>query len=61
MACGRQKARSNEKLFLSSSVSVLKRDLPKIKEELRAVLLKFVDSAEDSKGDTVVNLVASLY
>lgn len=52
---------SEDKLFLSSAVSVSKRDLPKLKEELRSVLLRFVDNSENSKGDTVVNLVASLY
>jgi uncharacterized protein (TIGR02147 family) len=53
--------RSDEKLFLSSSFSVAKRDLPKLKEDFRSVLLKYVDHAEDPKGDRVINLIASLY
>lgn len=52
---------SEEKLFLSSSFSVNKAELPKLKEELRSLLLKYIDSSENSDGDRVINLVASLY
>ncbi len=53
--------KSSEKLFLSSSFSVAKKDLEKMKEELRSVLLKYIDCAENPNGDIVVNLIASLY
>ena len=52
---------SNEKLFLSSAFSVSSHDLPKLKEELRSLLLKYVDSAENAHGNKVVSLLASLY
>lgn len=53
--------KSDEKLFLSSAFSVNRADLPKLKEELRGVLLRFVDAAEQVDGEKVVNLVASLF
>jgi uncharacterized protein (TIGR02147 family) len=52
---------SDEKLFLSSAFSVSRHDLPKLKEELRSLLLKYVDSAENARGNKVVSLLASLY
>lgn len=52
---------SDSKLFLSSAFSVNRSDLPKLKEELRSLLLKFVDNSEQTDGDKVVNFVASLY
>jgi hypothetical protein len=52
---------TDDKLFLSSSFSVNANELPKLKEELRGLLLKYVDSAEKSEGDKVVSLVASLF
>lgn len=52
---------SNEKLFLSSSFSVSQKDLSKLKEELRSVILRYIDNAEDPRGDKVISLVASLY
>lgn len=52
---------SDSKLFLSSAFSVDQKDLPKLKEELRTVLLKFVDNSEKADGNKVVNIVASLF
>jgi len=52
---------SDEKLFLSSAFSVNREDLPKLKEELRGVLLRFVDTAEQPDGNKIVNLVAGLF
>lgn len=52
---------SEEKLFLSSAFSVVQKDLPKLKAELRSVLLKYVDAAENPNGNKVINLIASLY
>lgn len=57
----RQNIKSSEKLFLSSSFSVARKDLEKLKEELRSILLKFVDCSENPNGDKVVSLIASLY
>jgi uncharacterized protein (TIGR02147 family) len=53
--------KSKEKLFHSSAFSVHERDLPRMKEELRSLILRFVDSSEQSEGDRVVNLVTSLF
>jgi len=52
---------SNEKLFLSSAFSVSQKDLPKLKEDLRAVILRYIDQAENPHGDRVINLTTSLY
>lgn len=52
---------SEEKLFLSSAFSVAKKDLPQLKNELRSLLLKYIDTSENSDGDKVINLIASLY
>ena len=52
---------SDSKLFMSSAFSVNPADLPKLKDELRSLLLKFVDSSERANGHKVVNIVASLF
>lgn len=52
---------SDEKLFLSSAFSVQQSDLPRLKEELRDLLLKYLDQSERAGGDKVVNLVAGLF
>ena len=44
-------------LFFTSTVCVKDRDLPRIKEELRAALLSIVGVAEDPNGDCVADLV----
>lgn len=61
IAMSKKHLQSDEKLFLSSSFSVKKAELPKLKEELRSLLLKYIDSSENSDGDRVINLVTSLY
>lgn len=52
---------SDSKLFLSSAFSVNQNAIPKLKEELRALLMRFVDTAETTDGNKVVNIVASLF
>ena len=52
---------SDSRLFLSSAFSVNQQDLPKLKEELRNLLLKFVDTSEKTDGNKVINLVASFF
>ena len=52
---------SPSKLFFSSSFSVMKHDMPRLKEELRGVLLRFIDSSECSDGDQVVSIACSLF
>jgi hypothetical protein len=52
---------SDEKLFLSSAFSVSRKDLPKLKDELRSLLLKYIDTSENANGDKVINLVTSLF
>ncbi|MEN0059706.1 MAG: hypothetical protein AAGB31_12780 [Bdellovibrio sp.] len=46
---------------MSSAFSVSQKDLPKLKDELRSLLLKYVDTAENPDGNKVINLIASLY
>lgn len=57
----KQKFDSDEHLFLSSAFSINKHDLPKLKEELRNLLLTYVDSTEKENGNAVINLVAGLF
>lgn len=57
----RQKFDSDEHLFLSSAFSVNKKDLPKLKEDLRTLLLSYIDTSEKPNGNAVVNLVAGLF
>jgi uncharacterized protein (TIGR02147 family) len=47
-------------LFFSSCFSVRKSQLPRLKSELRDLLLCYVDSAEDPEGDKVASVVCSL-
>ena len=56
-----QKFNSDEALYLSSAFSVRKSELPKLKDELRSLLLKYIDSSEKAEGDKVVNLVTALF
>ena len=53
-------ARTQKALFFSSTVCVNSGDLPRLRNELRKTLLEFVNSAENSKGDVVVDLVTAL-
>lgn len=57
----RKNMKSDETLFLSSSFSVHTKDLPKMKEELREVLFRYIDNAEKSDGNKVVSLIAGLF
>ena len=54
---------SDETAFVNSALSVAKQDLPQLKEELREVILKFVDRSVESQSspDTVVQLVVGLF
>src|SRR3989338_4961634 len=52
---------SSEKLFLSSAFSVREKDLISLKEDLRSLLLRYIDTSENCNGDRVINLVASLF
>jgi DNA-binding transcriptional regulator GbsR (MarR family) len=51
-------------MLLSSAISVSKKDLPRLRAELREVILRFVDrslSHPDSPSDTVVQVVGALF
>ncbi len=48
-------------LFFVSSLSISRSSLPKLKAELREFLINFVDQAENSSGDVVVNLATALH
>ncbi|MFZ4402510.1 MAG: TIGR02147 family protein [Pseudobdellovibrionaceae bacterium] len=52
---------SDSNLHFCSSFSVQEKELPKFKDELRSLLLRYVDSAEDSNGNKVVSLACSLF
>lgn len=47
-------------LFLASTFCVAKSQLPALKESLNQTLLQFISSAEDSAGDSIVELVVGL-
>ncbi|MBL7672421.1 MAG: hypothetical protein JNM39_18225 [Bdellovibrionaceae bacterium] len=47
-------------LFLASTFCVCESQLPALKESLSQVLFHFISGAEDSQGDTVVELVVGL-
>ncbi len=51
---------SERELFLVSSFTVNAKDLPAIKQELREVVLKYVDERIESEGDTAVDLAVGL-
>jgi uncharacterized protein (TIGR02147 family) len=64
----RRASRSAEKemsrsgvLHFSSAVSVAQADLPRLKDELRSLLLRYVNQAEKSEGDRVVSIACSLF
>jgi uncharacterized protein (TIGR02147 family) len=51
---------SPNSLFFASTFSVRASDLPSLKEELKSLLNRYVDTAEAPEGDRVVELVTSL-
>jgi uncharacterized protein (TIGR02147 family) len=51
----------DDKLFFSSAFSVKAEQLPQLKTELRDVLLKYIDTSENSNGDKVVSLLCALH
>lgn len=52
---------SGKNLHFCSAFSVKETDMPKLREDLRAVLLRYVDAAEFSEGNKVVSLACSLF
>ncbi|HWU43063.1 MAG TPA: TIGR02147 family protein [Bdellovibrio sp.] len=52
---------SGSNLHFCSSFSVRERELPKFKDDLRSLLLRYVDSVESSDGDKVVSVVCSMF
>lgn len=52
---------SERALFFTSALSVASSDLPRLKEELRSLLLSFADTSEKSDGDSIVSIAASLF
>ncbi len=56
-----QQLRSPQALHFSSALSVSSQELPRFKEELRALLTRFVDQAEKGDGDRVVSIACSLF
>jgi uncharacterized protein (TIGR02147 family) len=52
---------SDNELHFCSSFSVNKKDIPSLKENLKALLLLYVDQNEVNTGDRVVSLACSLF
>jgi uncharacterized protein (TIGR02147 family) len=50
-------------MLLSSALSVAKKDIPRLKQELREVMMKFVDRSLESETeqDTVVQVITGLF
>jgi hypothetical protein len=55
-----QRRESAETLFFTSAFSVRAVDLPALKEELRSMLLQYVERNEASEGERVVEVLAAL-
>lgn len=51
---------SKRALFQETTFSVRQDRLPQLKAELRELILKFVDEAEDAEGDGIASLLVSL-
>lgn len=51
----------SEELFFSSVTCIKKESLPQLKNELRELMLKFIDKSESPEGDTTINLILGLY
>lgn|GEM_PF-3175333 len=57
----RIKFESENQLFFTSCFSVTAKNLPKLKEELRSLLLRFTDTSEVADGDKVISVAASMF
>jgi hypothetical protein len=51
---------SSEELFFNSVFAIPTEKLPELKLELRALLLRFVQSSEDPDGKSIMTLVTAL-
>jgi hypothetical protein len=51
---------SQRRLYFASCFSVAERDLPRLKDELREVLHRFVDGAEVANSDSVATIVTAM-
>ena len=52
--------KSDEHLFLTSTISVKKSSLPQVKAALKTALCQFIEQAEDGSGDAVVQLTVGM-
>lgn len=57
----RQAFQAPESLFFNTVFSISRANLSILKEELRELLLRFVDSAEEPDGDTIARLSLAFY
>lgn len=48
-------------LFLNSVFSVSRQEMPRFKQELRELIARFVDSAEQPEGDGIAKLSVAMY
>lgn len=51
---------AQDKLFWLSHISVQAKDLPKLKQDLRELLARYVERMEDATGDRIVDICVSL-
>jgi len=54
------KKRDNE-FFFSSSFCINESKLPELKEELREIILKYIDNSIEPSGDKIANLILALH
>lgn len=52
---------SDQEFFFTSKICVTKRDLPALKEQLREIVLQFVDDAICPNGEEMVSFVTALH
>ena len=48
-----------DQLFLNSTYSISKKNMPKLRQELRELLLRFADTTEEAEGDCLARLVVA--
>ena len=53
--------KDSSEFFFSSSFCIDEEKMPKLKQELRETILKYIDNSIDSSGDRVANLILALH
>lgn len=58
---GSPQLKSNQNLFVTSAVSINRRNLPKIKEALRAHINAFLEQIEEPEGDYIASTTVAFF